>query len=264
MQVLCPSTSAVRRPFLRIAHPTEISVRWLGTQPYLRAWHLQRQLAAAVDSGDCPPTLLLLQHPPTYTVGRSGALQNLLWDEDKLSELGIELHHVDRGGDITYHGPGQLVGYPILPLGPVDHRDRIPRADYVGYVHRLEGVLIESLAELGLKAFRRQAMTGVWVPSASTDVHAPAVPPAKIVSIGIRVNASGISQHGFALNVDPDMEPWQGIVACGIPGAEMTSLAQLMPSPPSLTRVTEIVIRQFARVFNVRLLGKSTFPHSPA
>ena len=154
--------------------------QWLGQVPYEEAWALQNELASRVASGQAPPTLLLLEHPPTYTFGRRGNAENLLWDESELERKGIEVHWVDRGGDITYHGPGQLVGYPILPLS-IDglgtnpdedavHVDspRIPQADFTGYLRKLESVLIQTLAGYGIVGGQIPGLTGVWV---QADVH---------------------------------------------------------------------------------------------
>jgi lipoate-protein ligase B len=237
----------------------------LGLVPYEQAWRLQKALAAEIASGRRPPTLLLLEHPHTYTFGRQGKLENLLWDENERLRRRISLHWVDRGGDITYHGPGQLVGYPLLPLGLGGLRatgpggsPRLPRADYVGYLRRLEGMLIAALAHLGLAAGQVEGLTGVWVlPDALSRCRAcpPEMrrKPAKVAAIGVKVDAQGITQHGFALNVDPDMEYWQGIVGCGLKDFRVASLAQLLEPPPSMDRVMETVIASFGEVFSCEM-----------
>src|SRR5215813_13175885 len=135
----------------------------LGLIEYDRAWRLQDKYAAEIAAGNRPPTLLLLEHPHVYTFGRRGKQENLLWGESQLKEKGIAIHWVDRGGDVTYHGPGQLVGYPLLPLGKVNAENKLPQADYVGYVRNLEETLIVALAKLGLPAGQRQGLTGVWI-----------------------------------------------------------------------------------------------------
>ncbi len=218
----------------------------LGLVEYERAWRLQERLAAAIASGEHPPALLLLEHPHTYTFGRQGHEENLLWDEAERRRRGICVHWVDRGGDVTYHGPGQLVGYPLLPLGRVDARQRLPAADYVGYLRRLEETLIQAVDILGLSAFRVAGKTGVWV-------RGDAGRPAKIAAIGVKVDARGISRHGFALNVNPDMTYWQGIIGCGLRDDPVTSLAAHCPSPPTMAQALAAVEQAFARVFNVRL-----------
>ena len=232
----------------------KLDVLDLGTVEYERAWKLQDEYARAIAVGKRPPTLLLLEHPHVYTFGRRGRQENLLWGESQLQEKGIDIHWVDRGGDVTYHGPGQLVGYPLLPLGEVNSENKIPQADYVGYVRRLEKTLIIALARLGLPAGQRSGLTGVWV---QADVHSRCPrcrpedrqKPAKIAAIGVKVDARGISRHGFALNVDPEMEYWDGIIACGLQDEPVVSLADLIPETPSMERVKQEVIGSFREVF---------------
>jgi len=228
----------------------------LGLIEYARAWKLQDEYAREIAEGKRPPTLLLLEHPHVYTFGRRGKQENLLWGEAQLKEKGIEIHWVDRGGDVTYHGPGQLVGYPLIPLSPIPLQveKRIPQADYVGYVRNLEKTLIIALAQLGLAAGQRSGLTGVWV---QADVHSRCPrckpedrqKPAKIAAIGVKVDARGISRHGFALNVNPDMDYWDGIIACGLQDEPVVSLADLFPEPPSMQRVKQEVAAAFGRVF---------------
>jgi lipoyl(octanoyl) transferase len=219
-------------------------VRCLGLVPYQQAWDLQTQLAVQVANGDLPPTLLLLEHPHTYTFGRTGHANNLLWNEAQLKERGIQVFWVDRGGDVTYHGPGQLVGYPLIPLknrelvtsADTDYAT-LPRADYVGYLRKLEQVLITALYAFGINAQRIKNLTGVWVKAA------------KIAAIGVKVDAHGVTRHGFALNVSPDMSYWNGIIGCGLEGYSVTSLADLLPSPPSMQQVRQAVINAFGEAF---------------
>jgi lipoyl(octanoyl) transferase len=230
-------------------------VRRLGTVGYAQAWELQKDLAAQRAAGAIPDTLLLLEHPHTYTFGRSGHAENLLLDEAQLRARGVELHWVDRGGDVTYHGPGQLVGYPIMQLGTVSAADgRLPRADYVGYVRRLEDALVRSLIPFGLIAGQFKGLTGVWIQPdmASRCVHCPPAArkaPSKIAAIGVKVDARGVSQHGFALNVNPDMDYWNGIVGCGLKDHVSISLADLLPEPPPMVAVMDAVEAAFGRVF---------------
>jgi lipoate-protein ligase B len=235
---------------------------------YERAWKLQDEYAAEIAEGKRPPTLLLLEHPHVYTFGRRGKQENLLWGESQLKEKGIDIHWVDRGGDVTYHGPGQLVGYPLIPLSPLpsqqgvgdkDH-GRIPRADYVGYVRKLEKTLIVALARLGLVAGQRSGLTGVWI---QADVHSRCasrrckpedrLKPAKIAAIGVKVDARGISRHGFALNVNPDMDYWEGIIACGLQDEPVVSLADLFAAPPPMERVKREVIAAFGETFGCEM-----------
>ncbi len=255
----------------------------LGLIEYESAWKLQDQYAAEIAEGKRLPTLLLLEHPHVYTFGRRGKQENLLWGESQLTEKGIAIHWVDRGGDVTYHGPGQLVGYPLLPLRPVrssENRElqntvsvsesdstldslrpdrsgtRIPQADYVGYVRKLEKVIIIALANLGLAAGQRPGLTGVWI---QADVHSRCPrcspedrkKPAKIAAIGVKVDARGVSRHGFALNVNPNMEYWDGIIACGLQDEPIVSLADLFPEPPSMERVKEEIVKAFRQTFGM-------------
>ncbi len=230
----------------------------LGRVPYGEARELQQRFADEIATGTRPPSLLLLEHPHTYTFGRSGDAANLLWDQAGLADRGVEVHWADRGGDVTYHGPGQLVGYPLIPLGRVDKSQRLPQADYVGYVRKLEEVLILALADLGLVTGQLRGLTGVWV---QPDVasRCPRCPPAarkspaKIAAIGVKVDARGISQHGFALNVNPDMSFWEGIIPCGIDDHPMISLADLLEPPPAMDQVIGRVAHSFARRFGYKL-----------
>jgi lipoate-protein ligase B len=227
-------------------------VHCLGTVPYQQAWDLQVELAGQIAAGEALPTLLLLEHPHTYTFGRRGQAANLLWSEDELNQRGIEVYWVDRGGDVTYHGPGQVVGYPLIPLksdGLVMPSQigssPLPQADYIGYLRKLEQVLILSLIEFGVQAETIKNITGVWVNGA------------KIAAIGVKVDAHGITRHGFALNVAPDMSYWDGIIACGLEGRSVTSLARLLPDPPSIQQVMKAVIAAFANIFEVECVGIS-------
>jgi len=240
----------------------------LGLIEYETAWKLQDEYAREIAEGKRPPTLLLLEHLHVYTFGRRGHQENLLWGEEQLKQKGIAIHWVDRGGDVTYHGPGQLVGYPLLPLSRSPLRlppnslnlredgggGRIPQADYVGYVRKLEKVIITALARLGLVSGQREGLTGVWI---QADIHSRCPrcspedrkKPAKIAAIGVKVDARGVSRHGFALNVNPDMEYWDGIIACGLQDEPVVSLADLFPEPPTMERVKEEIVKAFIEVF---------------
>lgn len=179
-----------------------------GRVAYDRARTWQRDLAQRRASGEIGDVLLLVEHPPVYTTGRRADEANLLLDAAERARRGIELHRTDRGGDVTYHGPGQLVGYPVLRLA--DRR-------VVDYVRALEAVNLRLTAGLGVSARRVAGHTGVWVGRA------------KLTAIGVRVLASRVTQHGWATNVTPSMTHWNGIVACGITDADKTvgSLASL-------------------------------------
>lgn len=224
----------------------------LGLIEYETAWKLQDEYAFEIAEGKRPPTLLLLEHPHVYTFGRKGHAENLLWNADQLKQKGISTYWVDRGGDVTYHGPGQLVGYPLLPLAPLRpdsfldkssdlENDSVKpvRSDYVGYIRKLEKTLIMALSRLGVESSQRSGLTGVWIQKDT---------PAKISAIGIKVDARGVSRHGFALNVNPDMEYWNGILACGL-SEPVVSLADLIDPVPSMTQVRNEIVAAFYEVF---------------
>jgi lipoyl(octanoyl) transferase len=240
--------------------PETCEVRRLGVVPYAEAWALQKELAARRAAGTAPDTLLLLEHPHTYTFGRRGQAANLLLDAGALQARGIAVEWVDRGGDITYHGPGQLVGYPILRLGALaDAGGRIPQADYVGYVRRLEETLVRALIRFGLVAGQVRGLTGVWVQPdvASRCPHCPPAArqrPSKIAAIGVKVDAHGVTQHGFALNVSPDMSYWDGIIGCGLPDHAPIALADLLPEPPPLEAVMHAMVEAFGAVFERQMI----------
>jgi len=193
--------------------------------PYAEAWDLQRAFwEGRVTGRTRDDYLLLVEHPPTYTIGRNGDGSNLRVAESALPDLGFELHRVDRGGDITYHGPGQLVGYPIVAV------PRLPNGfDMVGHVRRIEQMLIDSLGDLGVTGWAEDGYTGVW-----TDAG-------KIAAIGIRV-ARGVATHGFALNVSPDLGHFDNIVPCGIEHRAVTSISQLLGRHCSLEEVVDALL----------------------
>jgi lipoyl(octanoyl) transferase len=228
---------------------------WLGRMDYQAAWDMQNHLAEEVAKGMRGPVLMLLEHPHTYTIGRRGDGSNLLWDETMLKEKGISVIWVDRGGDITYHGPGQLVGYPILPLAaPGWHGERLPGQDFVGYVRKLEETLILALKGWDIDAFTIDGKTGVWVTqqvkNASGD---PYHIPAKIASIGVKVDVRGITRHGFALNLQPDMSYWEGIIPCGLQGVAMTAVASLSTSRLDILHAARDVAQAFSFVFHMNM-----------
>jgi lipoyl synthase len=188
-----------------------LRIRWLGRVPYREAWALQR----AMHASSADDHLLLLEHPHVYTLGKRADMGHVLVPP---AEVGAELVRSDRGGDVTYHGPGQLVGYPIVSLPAKRGADRYGMADTAAYVRSVEQLLIDTLADLGLpNVGRLREYPGVWV-----DSHGP--DPRKIAAIGVRLTR-GRSMHGFALNVAPDMRYWGYIVPCGIPDKRVTSLA---------------------------------------
>lgn len=197
--------------------------------PYREAWDLQRAIHEGRVSGrTADDYLLLLEHPHVYTVGRNGDGSNLLAAEALLEAEGAEVHFVDRGGDVTYHGPGQLVGYPILRI---DNPMQV-----VPYVRRLEEALIDALAEWGVVAWREEGLTGVWTSRG------------KVAAIGVRVSGQ-VSMHGFALNLDPEMSRFQRMHPCGITDRSVTSVSELVGRKVSLEEAVEVLIPHFARVF---------------
>ena len=230
-----------------------IEILDLGLIDYEQAWKLQDEYAGEIAKGLRPPTLLLLEHPHVYTFGRKGNASNLLWNENQLKEKGIATYWVDRGGDVTYHGPGQLVGYPLIPLGRLNQDNRLPEADYVGYIRKLETMLIGVLMNYGIASGQRPGKTGVWI---QADVHSRCIhckpedkqKPAKIAAIGVKVDVNGVTRHGFALNVDPDMDYWNGIIPCGLT-EPVVSLADLLNQAPSMQEVKQHIKEAFCTVF---------------
>jgi lipoyl(octanoyl) transferase len=205
-----------------------VDVRRLGRVPYEQAWSLQNRVADERRAGLVPDTLILLEHPHTYTIGRSGTRDHVFLNEEELAARGITCLDVDRGGDVTYHGPGQLVGYPILDLGP--------KPDVGLYLRNLEGCLSDVLADFGITAGRLSGYTGVWIGNR------------KIAAIGIKVS-QGVTTHGFALNVSTDLSLFTHILACGIPDKGVTSMALELGAAPSMMAVEDAVIARFSERF---------------
>ena len=201
-----------------------------GRVRYADALELQEDLVQRRRSGQVEDTLILLEHPHVITMGSSTDTANILAGVDERAERGIELHKAGRGGDVTYHGPGQLVVYPILDLKP-------DRKDLHRYLRDLETVLIRVAAEFGIEAERDEAGTGVWTATG------------KLAAIGIRVSSGWITSHGVALNVDADLSYFETIVPCGIADRDVTSLARELGQAPPLAEVGEIFIRHFCDVF---------------
>ncbi|MFZ0548703.1 MAG: lipoyl(octanoyl) transferase LipB [Candidatus Promineifilaceae bacterium] len=197
----------------------EIDIEWHGRVAYQTAWDLQKRLVSErKENPALPGKLLLLEHPPTYTLGRNGQIDNLLLTEQQLAERGIGLYRVERGGDITYHGPGQLVGYPILNLRQVYNGFGLGRVRE--YVTDIEELLIQTLDQFGIIGIRHDHHRGVWVNTATGTSSGLA----KIAAIGVRISG-GISSHGFALNVAPNLDYFNGIIPCGINDLGVTSMA---------------------------------------
>jgi lipoyl(octanoyl) transferase len=246
--------------------PEKCQVYHLGTVPYQECWRLQERLVSEISREERPPTLLLLEHPNVFTFGRRGDAANILWSAEELERRGIEVVWADRGGDVTYHGPGQLVGYPLLQLNaeeflggtgvenPPSAKSLLLKVDTIGYLRKLERTIILALAHFGVSGMQVAGKTGVWV---QTEASFPSDPPSKIAAIGVKVNARGISSHGFALNVAPDMSFWNGIVACGLAGFPSISLAQIIDPVPSIQTIEDAVIETFHQVFGYEMVEAS-------
>ncbi len=225
--------------------PPGCAVHRLGLVEYTEAWAEQRRLVEACRE-DSAARLLLLEHPPTYTFGARGRQEHLLLGDEALAGLGATVLRADRGGDVTFHGPGQLVGYPILDLqcwgqGPS------------WYVRSLEAVLIEALSAFGIAGRREPGRPGVWAGDA------------KIAAIGVRVSR-GVTSHGFALNVDPDLRYFSYIVPCGLPGVSVTSMAEVLGRAPETAAVMDAVVEAFGHVFDLRMdeaAGRGNHPVAP-
>ena len=213
---------------------------WLGSVPYRQAWDLQRSLVEQVRAGEAEDTLLLLEHPHVYTMGRKGTAEHLLWDEAERERREVDLVWSDRGGDATYHGPGQLVGYPILDLGRHD-------LDLLVYLRTLEASLIAYLAELGLVGAAVPGLTGVWVDDA------------KVAAIGVKFNG-GVVSHGLALNLTTDLEYFEGIVPCGITDKKATSVERLNGVRLPTEKAAHAYAEHFARAFGVELDWAARLP----
>ncbi|XEC97665.1 lipoyl(octanoyl) transferase LipB [Paenibacillus tarimensis] len=216
---------------------TELKAAYIPIIGYEEAWQLQKSYVKQIDKGERSDTLLLLQHPPTYTIGSQRHPEHMLLSEEELERRGIAVFEIDRGGDITYHGPGQLVGYPLLYLDAAG-------LDLHAYLRKLEQVIIDWLADYGMTAGRKAEYTGVWVGNE------------KIAAIGVKFNKSRqrrgfITSHGFALNLKADIasEGFSGIVPCGIDHYGVTSFADLTGREITLRQAAEELLPHFCRIF---------------
>jgi lipoyl(octanoyl) transferase len=214
----------------------------LGRVSYGEGLALQRQLIDARHDGRIGNTLVLLEHPPVLTLGRNASRANVLSSDEFLAYRGVEIHEINRGGDVTYHGPGQLVGYPIFDLRSFD-----PRLGALEYVRLMEEALIRACADFGVQTTRIAGRTGVWTMSGGS------ISEKKVGAIGVHI-ARGITSHGFALNVNPDLRDFQLIVPCGIADREVTSLECEANPPPAMEAVRNSVARQFGHVFSQQVL----------
>lgn len=205
------------------------TVYQLGLMEYEKAYRLQKMLHERRVRGEIPDALILLEHTPTFTIGKSGKVDNVLISHAELKAKGISLFFVERGGDVTYHGPGQIVGYPIIDL-----RNR--NKDIHRFVHDLEEVLIRTLRDFAIESERDVTHPGVWVNKQ------------EVAAIGLSVR-KWVSMHGFALNVNPQMEPFSLINPCGFSNRKATSVSQILGREVPLEMVSERLISHFAEVF---------------
>jgi len=219
-----------------------LSLLQFGRVPYSEGLALQKTLIEARHENRIGNTLVLLEHPPVLTLGRNSSRANILASDEFLAYRGVEVHEINRGGDVTYHGPGQLVGYPIFDL-----RSFTPRLGAVDFVRRMEEALIRGCGDFGLQTTRIPGRTGVWTMAGGR------IQEKKIAAIGVHI-ARGITSHGFAFNVNPDLRGFQLIVPCGIADREVTSLEHEVDPPPSMADVRNAVARQFGHVFQSQVL----------
>jgi lipoyl(octanoyl) transferase len=217
----------------------------VGLIGYAAAWELQKRLVAARKAGAIEDVLLFCEHPHVITLGRNGKREHLLASEQVLRQKGVEFHSSDRGGDITYHGPGQLVGYPILNLAAI-------RKDVVWYVRMLEEVMIRATAEFGISAERVAGKTGIWVRRAGTDSNTPCSAQEKLGAIGVHISR-WVTSHGFAYNVSTDLRYFDLIVPCGITGRKATSLEKILERSVIFKEVVQPVVRNFGEVFELEM-----------
>ena len=200
----------------------------LGTSHYEEAWDLQKRLQSQRISGQINDQLILVEHHPVYTLGKNSPKEHLLIEESE----NISIIQTDRGGDITFHGPGQLVGYPILDLNQY-------KRSVSWYMRELEQLIIDVLKEYDIKAGRKKGLTGTWVRDK------------KIGALGVRIS-KWVTMHGFSLNIDPDLQYYQGIIPCGISGYGVTSMANLLgENVPSMADIKETIVKQFITNFSV-------------
>lgn len=229
-----------------------ISIVQLGRISYETGLRLQKKLVDQRKSGEITDTLLLLEHTPVITLGRNAKEHNIVAPREFLAQKGVEVYECDRGGDVTFHGPGQLVGYPIFDLR--DQRDREGQRRTMGaveFVRNIEEVLIRTCADFGIHTERLAGMTGVWT------VPAPGREQGKIAAIGVHISRA-VTSHGFALNVSTDLDYFKLIVPCGITTKPVTSLEKELGRAPVWQDVVESTVRNFGRVFNSQVLWVET------
>ena len=218
-------------------------IRPAGLIDYDAANAAMHELAESRVGGEGEDALILLEHPPVYTAGRRWKPDHLVWSEERIRATGAELRFIDRGGSLTFHGPGQLVGYPVLDLGG--------RPDALGFVRDLEEVVIRAAADIGVTLHRSPVQTGVWSRER------------KVCAIGVRLMRMRVSLHGFALNCTTDLSRYAAIVPCGLADEGVTSLSELSGRPVTVQEMAPIVTRRFEDVFDLRLEIPETAWPSP-
>jgi lipoyl(octanoyl) transferase len=226
----------------------------LGLIGYAEAYALQKRVVAARKADAIGDVLLLCEHTPVITQGRNGKREHLLVSENVLRQRNVEFHESSRGGDVTYHGPGQLVGYPILQLGAI-------RKDVVWYVRMLEEVMIRTSAEFGISAHREEGKTGIWVADEEQDFtqsseREEGIAPEKLGAIGVHISR-WVTSHGFAYNVATDLRNFDLIVPCGIVGRRATSLEKLLGRAVSVSDIEPRMVRHFGDVFGLEMKAGS-------
>jgi lipoyl(octanoyl) transferase len=226
-----------------------INLLHLGRVPYVEAMALQQQVVTARKQDLIDDTLLLLEHPPVLTLGRNAHRSNVLVSDELLAQRGVELHEVNRGGDVTYHGPGQLIGYPILDLRGDLPGKKGPYLGPVDYVRLLEEALIRTCGDFGVMTQRICKLTGVWTMAGGS------IREKKIAAIGVHVS-QGITSHGFALNVTTDLRDFEWIVPCGIRDRQVTSLELEADTDrqPTMEQALHATARNFGRIFERQML----------
>ena len=234
-----------------------ISVVQLGTLDYAAGLRLQQQLVDLRKEAKIGDVLLLLEHAPVITLGRNAKEKNVLLSREELDRRGVELFETDRGGDVTFHGPGQLVGYPIFDLHGFPNKAGTSTLKYLGavdYVRRIEEVLIRTCLDFKIPTKRVPGLTGVWTDWASKP---EAQPEAKIAAIGVHISRS-VTSHGFALNVNTDLSYFNLIVPCGIENKPVTSITEELGEEIDMDSVAQAITRNFGRVFDRQILWVDT------
>jgi lipoyl(octanoyl) transferase len=206
--------------------------------PYAEAYEVMHDLAERRAVGEIPDTLILLQHPPVYTLGRRSDPAHVRWTRDQIEATGAEVHEVDRGGSVTFHGPGQLVGYPILDLGP--------KPDVIAHLRRIEEAVIRAARDASVELGRDPERTGAWAGDR------------KVCAIGVKLTHSRVTLHGFALNCSTDLAWYDAIVPCGLADRGVTTLTHLAGREVTVDEMTPLIVARFEEVFDVRLSADPT------